>query len=278
MIELNIPEGKSGPFSIIVHPEGGYYTFYGGVKKFTNKKTTFLYEGDTSWMSSTPLEYLHMCRAAQWCRLNDKALIGGLGLGVLPKLIEKKSSEIHIIELNQDVINLVWPHIKTEKMELYHTDIEEYLDHTDQKYNYIFLDTWSNADYLNLVYITRLKEKAKRILFPRGKVICWCEYFMKKTLEQEYQQIAINFFKGLLPTNKKLFIHLADKPYFFLFYLWLNGQQFKNLPAEEMKKLIGKQITKEIKDFCSGYWQNEMFVDKIKAMQNLAQVSTKGVV
>ena len=87
MIIPNIPENTSGEFSIHVHPHGGVYTYFGNIKKQSNRKTIFLYQGNTSWMSSTPMEYLHMCRAAQWCKDNPNATVAmnypGIGNGKL---------------------------------------------------------------------------------------------------------------------------------------------------------------------------------------------------
>ena len=208
-----------------------------------------------------------MCRAAQWCKNGDKALVGGLGLGLLPLLIEKKSSEIDVVEINPDVINLVWKYIKTNNMVIIQNDIENYLSQTSKQYNYIFLDTWATADYLNLVYITKLKDKAKKILLPKGKVICWAESIMRKELKQEYERIAINYFKGLLPINKKLIWHLQQYPFFFNFYAWLTNYslvEFRGI--KNIEKEVNRQIGLEIKNFCTGYWKEEGFQKKLNKL------------
>lgn len=81
---------------------------------------------------------------------HGKVLIAGLGLGmVLTTIVPKPEVErVVVVEISQDVINLVEPHIRnylgklSQKLEIVKSDIYEYVP--TGKFNTIFFDIWGN--------------------------------------------------------------------------------------------------------------------------------------
>jgi len=81
---------------------------------------------------------------------HGKVLIAGLGLGmILTTIVPKPEVEkVVVVELSQDVIDLVEPHIRnylgefSSKLEIVHSDIFDYIP--TEKFNTIFFDIWGN--------------------------------------------------------------------------------------------------------------------------------------
>ena len=103
----------------------------------------------------------------------DSILIGGLGLGLIPYYLEnyKSISNIDVIEINQDVVNVVneLGHLKNTTISL--GDIYSY--NVTKKYDLILIDLWwLNQDFteeqrMNLIHKwqNNLTDKGK-IYFP----------------------------------------------------------------------------------------------------------------
>lgn len=87
---------------------------------------------------------------------HGKVLIAGLGLGmVLAAIVPKPEvKKVVVIEISQDVINLVEPHIRnylgkfSPKLEIVCSDIYDYVP--TEKFNTIFFDIW--GDYSGDTY------------------------------------------------------------------------------------------------------------------------------
>ena len=138
-------------------------------------------DNETMWMSDGPEERLTMSSAVRWCPNNADVLIGGLGLGIVPRWLEQKAKTITIVEFSRDVINLVYDYIKTAKMKIIHDDINNYLDKTEEKFDFVYLDTWPDLNASRLDEIVRLKKLAKNVLRnENSRVICWGEKVVRK--------------------------------------------------------------------------------------------------
>lgn len=81
---------------------------------------------------------------------HGNVLIAGLGIGmILTKIVPKPEvSKVVVVELEQDVINLVEPHIRnylgydSAKLEIVKGDIYSYI--ATMKFNTIYFDIWGN--------------------------------------------------------------------------------------------------------------------------------------
>lgn len=131
-----------------------------------------LTENGNTWMSDNPFEVESSMGAVENAR--GDVLIGGLGIGLLPTLMKDKVVSIDIIELSQEVIDLVFYQVATEKMNIIRGDICHYLTSTEKKYDFICVDIWPDT-FLPLWDIVGMKELAQRCLKPGGNIWCWLE-------------------------------------------------------------------------------------------------------
>jgi len=133
------------------------------------------------WMSDAPMEQESTMPAVEMAR--GDVLICGLGIGLLPTLIKDKQSvkNIDIVELNKEVIELVFNQIKTPKMNIIHADAWKYLAQTEKKYDFIHIDIWGSI-YAPFKEISKAIELSKRCLKPNGQARCW--------LQELYDRIA----------------------------------------------------------------------------------------
>ena len=131
-----------------------------------------LAEGDNIWMSDSPLEVESYQGAIELAKGN--CLVSGLGIGLLPTLIKEKAEAIDIVELNKDVIDLIYPQIQSEKTRIIQDDIFHYLDTTGKKYDFIHIDIWGDIT-APILEIEKAREKAAKCLKPGGVSWCWLQ-------------------------------------------------------------------------------------------------------
>ena len=80
----------------------------------------------STWMVDDPPHYYAMLDYATRAR-EGKVLVGGLGLGLVVHhlLARKDISEIKVVEINRDVIDLISPYIQDDRVEIIHGDFYE---------------------------------------------------------------------------------------------------------------------------------------------------------
>lgn len=128
-----------------------------------------LMEGRHLWMDLSEREKKTHSKAIKDAFGN--VLIGGLGLGYVVEEMAKKQkvTAITVIEISQDVIDLVAPHIVKSKVQIIKADVFEFLETCD-RYDYIYGDVWpSGHDKWN-----NLKEKFRRLALQKSRhVFLW---------------------------------------------------------------------------------------------------------
>lgn len=175
-----LTSGESGRFQLEhqVIKAGTILDCYDRTGRIVKRKSEFdfpvviLAEDGKTWMSDSPLEVESAMGAVRVAR--GDCLIGGLGIGLIPSLIRNMVDSIDIVELNQDVIDLVYLQIATAKTFLINDDIYHYLDTTDKKYDFIYIDIWGSFA-ASMREIEKAREKAKRCLKPDGVIWCWLQ-------------------------------------------------------------------------------------------------------
>jgi hypothetical protein len=157
-------------------------TIVGGYERYKGGKTIIKYNFDcplikltedgNPWMSDSMHEVESTVGAVEVAR--GDVLVGGLGMGLFPTWIKDKVNSIDIVELNQEVIDLVFHQVATEKMKIIHDDIYHYLRTTDKQYDFIFIDIWQ--DTLSPFWeIDGARKLAQRCLKPGGITWCWMQ-------------------------------------------------------------------------------------------------------
>jgi 16S rRNA A1518/A1519 N6-dimethyltransferase RsmA/KsgA/DIM1 with predicted DNA glycosylase/AP lyase activity len=166
-IDINIPDGKSGIWEVktftVTEDEAQFACLRamlhggrGGVKPGIYKKLT---RNGRIVMSNTPDEIrdqLHFLHIA-----NGIILINGLGLGItLQGLLNKPDvKQITVIEKEKDVIKLIVPYIKDERVNFINDDALKYSPPKNAHYDFVWHDIWDNITPDNLPEMTKLHRK-----------------------------------------------------------------------------------------------------------------------
>lgn len=123
-------------------------------------------------MSDTPAELRDMKQGIE--EATGNVLVFGLGLGIFAEncAIKKSVKSVTVIEVDQDVIDLVAPHLtkKHQKIEVFQGDVFTYKPQF--KYDFIFVDIWPFIDHENLTDMRKIK---RRLRNKTEKISCWCE-------------------------------------------------------------------------------------------------------
>lgn len=129
------------------------------------------------WMSDTPFE---INTAMPFAKLaHGDVLIGGLGLGMVPTMLNYKRSinSITVIEQSETVINLVASQLNIPRMKIVQGDIWEYMDGPlERQYDCIWGDIWDSWNRARKQGPDFL-DAATDWLKPKGFVMHWLDIF-----------------------------------------------------------------------------------------------------
>lgn len=205
---MNIPEGKSGAWSIRHFHKGPgesvpmntsrtkIYGQPGPLFMSYNKPTRWhgLYEDKGMWMSDFPVEQ-RQCDDAIRHISEGTVLVGGLGLGYAATALalKKKVKKVIVVEIESHVISLVRPHLlngreERLKIEVVHEDIMEYLKSSGPDYfDNAFYDIWlSDGEGTFFETVCPLLKLSKGKVRRRPK--CWNEDIMRSQLLMSLHQ------------------------------------------------------------------------------------------
>lgn len=111
-------------------------------------------------MSNTPMEIATNMEA--YIQAEGSVLINGLGMGMLlDGLLHKANVEqVHVIEIDAQLIKLVGKHYKNNpKVKITHADAYTYQPSKDERYDYIWHDIWYELDAGNFKSMAKLTRK-----------------------------------------------------------------------------------------------------------------------
>lgn len=145
---------------------------------------TRLHVGRDLMMSDTPMERLSNKDFVR--NANGKVLIAGLGIGMIIQAILSKENvtEIVVIEKYQDVIDLVEPKFKSDKLKVICADIDEWKPEKGVKFDVIYFDIWADISTDNLDHIKKLHNKFKNSV-NRENPYCYMNSWMKEYLQSK---------------------------------------------------------------------------------------------
>ena len=134
--------------------------------------------GGSMVMSDTDMEK-ESCREALDLARGD-VLIGGLGLGMitLPILSKATVRSVTVIEESADVIALIEPQLRAfsadaAKLTVRRGDVFRWIPGATKRFDFIYMDVWSDICTDNLREIMKLHAKYRRYLRRGGKVRSW---------------------------------------------------------------------------------------------------------
>ena len=191
---LNLHERKIGKYEIVVDivPAGKELTVVSarnwimmGYKmlkiKYENHRPLFklIKDGHGLLMSDSPQEMFLQYDAYK--NSNGKVLVGGLGLGLYANMIAKKDNvtEVVVIEKDSDVIKLIRPFIKGEKIRVINDDIPKFIKETKESFDYVYIDIHYSTGATEYKYTVLPLRKMLDEKFPRVKSDFWGEEEMK---------------------------------------------------------------------------------------------------
>ncbi len=139
---------------------------------------TKLTHNDQIVMSDTPDELRDHNQAVRLAQ--GRVLIAGLGLGIVLNAMLQKANVEHVtvIEIDRDVISLVWPAFDTTRATILEADIFTWKPPRGQIFDVAWFDVWPNLRSDYPAQMTRLKRRfARRVNRWKG---CWCEEEMRE--------------------------------------------------------------------------------------------------
>ena len=129
------------------------------------------------WMTTVPCELWQMDDAVQF--LHGRVLFGGLGLGVAPTYAaySRRIKEMVIVENDQRIINLVWPHLRKVQMARGMVRCKNLYTFLKQcphnAYDTAFFDIWQLTGEMTWrEHVVPLRRMARGKV---GEVHCWLE-------------------------------------------------------------------------------------------------------
>lgn len=197
--QVRIPRGKSGSHEIchVTVPPGKPLALsnarnrliggqrHKGVVTY-GKKTLWhelRYDGGT-WMTDFPIEQLQ-CRDSLK-RMRGRVLVGGLGLGLAANWLARRKSvsEIVVVEISKDVVNLVAPHIIDPRgvVKVVRSDLRQYLRSKPGRFSWAFYDIWQSDGETTLFDTVCPLREASVGVVNDWKVVCWNEDVMRGQL------------------------------------------------------------------------------------------------
>ena len=177
-IDIDVPDGTSGDWKVESFEVGvgdfsqtisamktGRYVPYGKYKR--------LLHGSTCVMSNTPDEIRDFSNFVYVAK--GDILVNGLGLGVLLKALLNKPEvlSITVIEKSKDVIDLVSPSYKDDRLTIINADAYEYQPPKGKRYDAVWHDIWNHICADNLDGMKTLHRKyGRRSDYQES----WCRY------------------------------------------------------------------------------------------------------
>jgi len=127
-------------------------------------------------MSDTPAERLDHVDFVR--HAHGSVLISGLGLGMCLGAVLKVPSvtDVTILEIEQDVIDLVAPHYKDDRVTIIHTNALEWKPPKGKKYEAVWHDIWDNICVDNKPEMSKLNRRYARKSYWKG---CWGQDLIK---------------------------------------------------------------------------------------------------
>lgn len=171
--KVSIPETAQGLWRIERFKTDimDYGSLFHGRAVPLGEEFTRLMHGRTLVMSDTPAEmrdHYHAVRMAK-----GSCLINGLGIGMVLKALLKKPevTDITVVEISQDVIDMVSPHYEDSRVTIICASAFDYQPPKGKRYGMVWHDIWSYICADNLTEMHKLHRKYGKRADWQGS---WC--------------------------------------------------------------------------------------------------------
>lgn len=145
-----------------------------------NLRVHQLVEGkDKLWMTDRPEELNQIYESLFAFRPFGRVLVGGLGLGILAKLVARVPAvqEVVAVEINEDVISLCYD--ARGGYSVLRADVKDYLREHKKPFDCYMLDTWQGTNELAWwMYVFPLRRIIRNRFGMVPRLQCWAEDIM----------------------------------------------------------------------------------------------------
>ena len=182
MEKVNLPEMSKGPWRIehFITDRPDFHSMMRGRDVPLGESYTRLMRNGTLVMSDTSAECRDHLEALY--RATGNCLINGLGIGMILKniLLKPEVTDVTIVEISQDLIDLVSPHYTDPRVKYVCCDAFLYKPEKGKRFQMVWHDIWDNICEDNLPEMTKLHRKYGKYSDWQGS---WCHYQCKRSRE-----------------------------------------------------------------------------------------------
>jgi hypothetical protein len=173
--KVQLPPGERGRWRVeqFETDRPCFGSMFSGRPVPVGQRFTRLMRGNTLVMSDTPAEMRDHYEPVHKAR--GSCLINGLGIGMVLKAVLNKPSvtDVTVVELSQDVIDLVAPHYQDPRVTVVCSDAMTYQPPRGKRYQMVWHDIWDDICADNLPQMHALHRKYGRRADWQGS---WCRY------------------------------------------------------------------------------------------------------
>lgn len=180
---VDLPDGRSGKWTISHYNAEGIERLrcardYRGMPP---GRYTRLWGPNGIMMTDTPAEMADHRELLQTAgRLGGRVLLHGLGLGMALKMVLaiNRVTSVDVVELSSDVISLVGPHYKDDRVTIHHDDALTRKWPRGVRWNVVWHDIWQDISVDNEPQMKLLTRSFARRCNWQG---CWSREWAKRT-------------------------------------------------------------------------------------------------
>lgn len=177
--KVSIPEGSKGDYRVekFKTDSQDFRSLFRGRGVPVGEEFTRLMRGNTLVMSDTPAEMRDHMFAVH--KAKGSCLINGLGIGmVLKNILDKPEvTDVTVIEISQDVLDLVATHYDDDRVRFVCADALTYIPPKGKRYGMVWHDIWDYICADNLPDMHKLHRKYGKRADWQGS---WCREECKR--------------------------------------------------------------------------------------------------
>ncbi len=184
---VTVPEGTSGKWSVVQfeipeHSIENLRMMMDGRGATPGNYTKLHCKGRGVIMSDTPAEKQDHAQFVLEAR--GHCLINGLGLGMCLQaaLLKPEVEHVTVVEIDQDVIDLVWRHYASDRCTIIHASAFDYKPPKGIRYGAVWHDIWDSICVDNHDEMKRLHRKYGRRADWQGS---WGRPEIERTMREE---------------------------------------------------------------------------------------------
>lgn len=164
MEKVTVPEGSKGDWVVerFTVDREDFHSLFAGRAVPVGQTFTRLMRGGTLVMSDTPAEMRDHMEPVY--KAKGSCLINGLGLGMVLQAVLAKPevTDVTVVEISQDLVDLVAPHYADPRLTVVCADAFEYVLPKGKRYQMVWHDIWDDICADNLPEMAKIHRKYGR--------------------------------------------------------------------------------------------------------------------